>query len=120
MFSSPLERPGEVPLLLVWVLNKSLIFLIKSVHDSLIALFHLVLDILWATTCWHDRFMDGEFQGVSKGPIEILCAWFYVETSIDRQWNHRQLKVVGKHECTATEHAHVPRERAGALGKHYE
>lgn len=55
------RRIGERCFLLIGVLNKALKFLIQPVHNGLIALFHLVFNVLWASTYRHNRFMNGEF-----------------------------------------------------------
>ena len=60
-YSSYKRRIGERCFLLIGVLNKALIFLIQPVHNGLIALFHLVFNVLWASTYRHNRFMNGEF-----------------------------------------------------------
>ena len=60
-FSPYKRRIGERCFLLIGVLNKALIFLIQPVHNGLIALFHLVFNVLWASTYRHNRFMNGEF-----------------------------------------------------------
>ena len=51
---------------------------------------------------------------------DILHAWLDIEAAVDGERTNRQLQLVGKHEGSTAEHAHVAGEGAGTLWEHHE
>ena len=105
---------------MVGIFNKALIFLVKSLHDGVVALGHLVLDVLRTLAYRLDWLVDGELDRMPEHPVDVLHAWLDIETAVDGKRTNRQLQLVGKHEGSTAEHAHVAGEGAGTLREYNE
>ena len=100
---------------MIGIFNETLIFGFEGRHDAVVGLIHRRLDVLWTLADGIDGLVDGQRQRMPMSEVPVFHAGHNIERAIDSEGHDGQLELIGQHEGTFLESAHVTRKRAGTL-----
>lgn len=106
--------------LLVWIFHESLVFWHNSAHDGVIARLQGVLHVVVAFSDGRDGSVNLQRDRAPGHPFPVTHPGHDVKRTVDGYGYDGQLQLVGEHEGTAPEHAHVPRKRSRTFWKNHQ
>lgn len=78
-------------ILLVRILDETLVLGDEPRHDSVVTLYHLVLDILGTLAYRLDGLVNSKTKRMPENPIHVLHARLHIETAVDGERTDGQL-----------------------------